>query len=99
MVKGHGTQTGRCVASDRKVSEMTQIMIQYCYYPPPCSQENVSVCEVQSWCPVELDQRPLSDEEGPLITGVKDYTVFIKNSIAFPRFGHEYNRKNMGKKV
>ncbi len=53
------------------------------------------MCEVQSWCPVEVDQRPLSDEEGPLITGVGDYTVFIKNSIAFPRFGHEYNRKNM----
>ncbi len=34
MVKGHGTQTGRCVASDR--------------------QDGADVCEIHSWCPVEV---------------------------------------------
>ena len=27
--------------------------------------------------------------------GFEDYTVFIKNSISFPRFGEGYERKNM----
>ena len=30
----------------------------------------------------------------PLL-GFEDYTVFIKNSISFPRFGEGYERKNM----
>jgi len=28
-------------------------------------------------------------------SGVENYTVFVKNSIAFPRFGSEYHRNNM----
>ena len=42
-----------------------------------------------------MDKLPLSKSSGPLIPGFENYTVFIKNSIAFPRFGEDYQRKNM----
>ncbi|TRY76235.1 hypothetical protein TCAL_09591 [Tigriopus californicus] len=58
--------------------------------------DDVYVCEIRSWCPVEVDRLPLNPKtEGPLIPGFENYTVFIKNSIAFPRFGDKYERKNM----
>ena len=79
MVKGHGTQTGRCVSSDRL--------------------DDVNVCEINSWCPVEKDELPLDKAEGALIPGFENYTVFIKNSISFSRFGDAYQRKNMNKKI
>ena len=53
------------------------------------------VCEIRGWCPVEVDRLPLNKEEGPLIPGVENYTVFIKNSISFTRFGENYHRTNM----
>jgi len=78
-VKGHGTQTGRCVPSDR--------------------QPNTYVCEVGAWCPVEIDRLPLEVSDGPLIPGAENYTVFVKNSISFPRFGAQYHRNNMPKGI
>eukprot|EP00095_Tigriopus_kingsejongensis_P001162 maker-scaffold350_size199587-snap-gene-0.24 protein:Tk01162 transcript:maker-scaffold350_size199587-snap-gene-0.24-mRNA-1 annotation:"hypothetical protein DAPPUDRAFT_206200" len=73
-IKGHGTQTGRCVPS------------QFLEFR----------CEIQSWCPIELDDLPMGfEEDGPLIPGFFNYTVFIKNSVAFRRFGEQYARKNM----
>ena len=53
------------------------------------------VCEIKGWCPVEIDRLPLSKSEGPLIPGAEKYTVFIKNSISFTRFGDHYHRTNM----
>ena len=53
------------------------------------------VCEISSWCPVEIDRLPLDREDGPLIPGAESYTVFIKNSISFTRFGEDYHRNNM----
>ena len=58
-------------------------------------RENTLVCEIASWCPVEIDELPLSKSDGPLIPGAEDYTVFIKNSISFTRFGEDYHRNNM----
>ncbi len=58
-------------------------------------KENVFVCEIRSWCPVEIDELPLDMADGPLIPGSEDYTVFIKNSISFTRFGEDYHRTNM----
>ena len=58
-------------------------------------KDNVFVCEIDSWCPVEIDQLPLDKAEGPLIPGAEDYTVFIKNSISFTRFGQDYHKNNM----
>lgn len=57
--------------------------------------ENTLVCEISSWCPVEVDILPLAKEDGPLIPGAESYTVFIKNSISFTRFGDHYHRNNM----
>ncbi len=58
-------------------------------------EEGIFVCEVMSWCPVEIDRLPLRDEDGPLIPGAENYTVYIKNSVSFPRFGSQYHRNNM----
>ena len=70
LVKGHGTQTGNCVSSDRPIDD----------------RDDVKVCEIRSWCPVEKDELPLGPDEGPLIPGFENYTVFIKNSISFSRY-------------
>ena len=48
---------------------------------PSDREEGIYVCEVMSWCPVEIDTLPLRDEDGPLIPGAENYTVFIKNSV------------------
>ncbi len=90
LVKGHGTQTGRCVPSDRWLRRKGE---------KPKRPEEVMVCEIRSWCPVEKDELPLRPDEGPLIPGFQNYTVFIKNSISFSRFGDKYQRKNMDKKI
>lgn len=57
--------------------------------------DDVFVCEIRSWCPVEVDMLPLTKADGPLIPGTENYTVFIKNSISFTRFGDHYHRNNM----
>lgn len=31
-----------------------------------------SVCEIESWCPVEVDRLPMEAEQGPLIPGRED---------------------------
>ena len=36
------------------------------------------VCEIQSWCPVEVDELPLGRDEGPLIPGKKRFDAFKK---------------------
>ena len=51
-------------------------------------------CEVESWCPIEIDKLPLGDERA-LMQKSEDYTVFIKNSVAFPYFGHQFARNNL----
>ena len=53
------------------------------------------MCEIHAWCPVEQDDLPLLDGGRPLMDRVDKYTVFIKNSIAFPFFGPEYRRNNV----
>jgi hypothetical protein len=51
-------------------------------------------CEVESWCPIEEDVLPLGDRRA-LMEKAEDYTVFVKNSIAFPYFGPQYVRNNL----
>lgn len=49
------------------------------------------VCEIYSWCPVEIDELPMQGfnlrENVPLLDAAKDFTVLIKNSVQFPKFG------------
>ncbi len=53
-----------------------------------------SVCEIFSWCPVEQDSIPVG-KVFSLMDRVDKYTVYIKNSIAFPYFGEKYRRNNV----
>ena len=53
----------------------------------------LSVCEISAWCPVENDENlPITS---PVLQDTDKFTVYIKNSIAFPHFGPEYRRNNI----
>ncbi|XP_037666567.1 P2X purinoceptor 5 isoform X2 [Choloepus didactylus] len=39
-------------------------------------------CEIFAWCPVEAKSKPVK----PLLGKAEDFTVYIKNSIRFPKF-------------
>ncbi|OQV12380.1 P2X purinoceptor 4 [Hypsibius exemplaris] len=45
--------------------------------------ETISTCEIQGWCPTEVDIPPREI----LLTGFESITVLIKNHIAFAKFG------------
>lgn len=47
-------------------------------------------CEVYAWCPVENDYVVPNP---PLLMQAENFTLFIKNSISFPR--HKINRQNL----
>lgn len=47
---------------------------------------SIKICEVASWCPVEID----SIENQHLINNVEDYTIFIKNDVKFERFNKRH---------
>ncbi|XP_006899854.1 PREDICTED: P2X purinoceptor 1 [Elephantulus edwardii] len=54
----------------------------------------VHTCEIFGWCPVEVDDdipRPA------LLREAENFTLFIKNSISFPRF--KVNRRNLVEEV
>ncbi|XP_066433028.1 P2X purinoceptor 1 isoform X2 [Eleutherodactylus coqui] len=51
-------------------------------------------CEVYAWCPVENDNIVPSP---PLLLQAENFTLFIKNSITFPR--HKVNRQNLVESV
>jgi len=59
------------------------------------NEEDVNVCEISGWCPVEQDNLVMNTE--PLIPQTEFFTVLIKNAISFPRFDHQnqYKRNNM----
>ena len=56
--------------------------------------ENIFVCEISSWCPIENDQF-WDKADGPLISGAESYTVFIMNSISFSIFDEIYQKNNL----
>ena len=56
--------------------------------------DDVHVCEISGWCPVEQDTLLIDDE--PLIPNTEYFTVLIKNAISFAWFHPEkYRRNNM----
>jgi hypothetical protein len=58
------------------------------------NEEDVDVCEISGWCPVEQDDLVMKTE--PLIPHTEYFTVLVKNAISFPRFDPEkYKRNNM----
>ena len=46
-----------------------------------------------AWCPVENDDN--LHITSPVLQDTDKFTVYIKNSIAFPHFGPEYRRNNI----
>ncbi|XP_033102381.1 P2X purinoceptor 4-like isoform X2 [Anneissia japonica] len=52
---------------------------------------NETACEIFSWCPVENDTSPRTDN--PVIPDAENFTVLIRNSIAFPRFN--FKKRNI----
>lgn len=94
--------TGFCVLSDRYQEEDTCFALRAACYlkskfnfrPKNIVQTASYVCEVESWCPIEVDRLPLGEKRA-LMERAEDYTVFIKNSVAFPYFGQEYARNNL----
>jgi len=92
LVKSHGPQTGRCVPSDRHQDRWPDLKETSDF--TSSSSYSLSVCEIQSWCPVE-DDRLILGGRRPLITGSEFHTVYIKNSIRFSYFGDKYHRNNL----
>ena len=67
--------------------------LKFSIYRP--NQEGKYTCEVESWCPIEVDELPKGLNGQALMGNAAGYTVFIKNSVAFPYFGKEYVRNNL----
>nr|XP_032800140.1 P2X purinoceptor 5-like [Petromyzon marinus] len=42
----------------------------------------IRTCEISAWCPVEKATAP----RRPVLAGAENFTVFIKNTIRFPKF-------------
>ena len=71
---------------------LSKIPVFCCFSRP--HHNTTYACEVESWCTIEIDKLPLGDERA-LMQKSEDYTVFIKNSVAFPYFGHQFARNNL----
>jgi len=69
------------------------IMTGSCILSPPDQLSDKSYCEISAWCPVENDEN--LSVEAPVLKETEKFTVYIKNSIAFPHFGSEYRRNNI----
>ena len=50
-------------------------------------------CQISAWCPVENDEKLSS--KTPLLKNTEKFTVYIKNSVAFPYFGSDYRKNNI----
>ncbi|XP_028400435.1 P2X purinoceptor 4-like [Dendronephthya gigantea] len=81
---GHGVMTGKCVKPDRPASA------------------NYSVCEIQAWCPVENNELPMQGTnfgkrlttKSVIFDEAVDFTIFIKNTVRFPKFGESVRNIN-----
>lgn len=60
----------------------------------PSNLPKIKTCEILAWCPVEQQVLPLNGKR-PLLTAAENFTILIKNGIAFPKFGKEYQRRNI----
>ncbi|XP_029296566.1 P2X purinoceptor 4b [Cottoperca gobio] len=54
----------------------------------------VRTCEVLSWCPLEIDSEL---PERALLASAENFTLFIKNSITYPKFN--FHRRNIGSHI
>ncbi|XP_078468228.1 P2X purinoceptor 5-like [Lampetra planeri] len=49
----------------------------------------IRTCEISAWCPVENATAP----RRPVLAGAENFTVFIKNTIRFPKF--DFSKRNV----
>ncbi|XP_070535260.1 P2X purinoceptor 4a-like [Ptychodera flava] len=49
--------------------------------------EGTKSCEILAWCPVEKDIKPGPRLDKPVLYEAANFTVLLKNSISFPKFG------------
>ncbi|XP_075928836.1 serine/threonine-protein kinase Nek8-like isoform X4 [Petromyzon marinus] len=49
----------------------------------------IRTCEISAWCPVEKATAP----RRPVLAGAENFTVFIKNTIRFPKF--DFSKRNV----
>ncbi|XP_075446107.1 P2X purinoceptor 1 isoform X2 [Ascaphus truei] len=56
--------------------------------------DTINTCEIYAWCPVENDYHV---PKPPLLSEAANFTLFIKNSISFPR--HQVSRTNLVESV
>lgn len=60
----------------------------------PSPSDGRHLCEISAWCPVENDE--LLSLDAPVLSNTEKFTVYIKNSVAFPYFGQQYRKNNIG---
>ncbi|XP_015762405.1 PREDICTED: P2X purinoceptor 4-like [Acropora digitifera] len=68
-----GVRTGKCVPADRGKD----------------LKAGLKVCQIYSWCPVEIDVVPMPDfnlTNGEPLLDTENFTVLIKNNVQFPKF-------------
>jgi P2X purinoceptor 4 len=62
---------------------------------PSTINPEIKTCETFAWCPFEQDDVLPFNGSRPLLTEAFDFTVLIKNTISFPKFGEEYQKRNI----
>ncbi|KAF7214524.1 purinergic receptor P2X 3 [Nothobranchius furzeri] len=97
MITTENQVQGYCPESGRKYvcthnSNCTRFLHKPADYGIPTGRcvpfnSNVSSCEIKGWCPAEIDTIKTDPMEE-----VKNFTIFIKNSIRFPTF--DYTKGN-----
>ncbi|XP_070573245.1 P2X purinoceptor 4-like isoform X3 [Ptychodera flava] len=55
--------------------------------------EGTKSCEILAWCPVEKDIKPGPRLDKPVLYEAANFTVLLKNSISFPKFG--FSKRNI----
>lgn len=71
--------------TDSDCKNKTQNILAHGVSTGRCNQTSQS-CQLSAWCPLEEDDMPLGADRA-LLENTKSFTVLIKNSISFPRFG------------
>ncbi|KAG9272211.1 P2X purinoceptor 3-like [Astyanax mexicanus] len=90
MIKTHNQTQGRCHEADKKFNCSTDADCEKYRSSNMPSGEitgkclgEFSQCEIKGWCPSEDDS---NSKDITAMKEVENFTIFIKNSIRFPRF-------------
>ncbi|XP_074635329.1 P2X purinoceptor 4-like [Acropora palmata] len=62
----------------------------------------LKVCQIYSWCPIEIDVVPMPDfnlTNGEPLLDTENFTVLIKNNVQFPKFNESKRNIQKGSKL